>query len=247
MLNDKLLPLCCTAQLSFVMCLNTVLLVQTSSGNLQRTAVIQEVLDVLLCSVCRAHSFSFVPWSSFHRRKPKSNSRLKSDHFTALQATDQHNVTILCVITFIFSHVQQRRNFRRLGVASVSRCGALMMRVFNSPVKHDDSHTRSFFVWIVLSLFVQCTIGCADCHWITVGVSWYKILLKPAIERSTFVLFYYKICFPALTHSGRKMCVIWTEVFPVVAKFCEFAAVFCHNNVNIKRYKWRRCSATLSF
>lgn len=96
------------------MCLNTVLLVQTSSGNLQRTAVIQEVLDVLLCSVCRAHSFSFVPWSSFHRRKPKSNSRLKSGHFTALQATDQHNVTILCVITFIFSHVQQRRNFRRL-------------------------------------------------------------------------------------------------------------------------------------
>lgn len=207
MLNDKLLPLCCTAQLSFVIC---VLTQCYSCRRVQET--FREQLWFRKCLMCFCvlfveHTVSVL----FHDHHFIEGSRNQIQGWNLIISLPYklliNTMWQFYVLLLLFSLTCSRRNFRRLGVASVSRCGAVMMRVFNSPVKHDDSHTRSFFVWIVLSLFVQCTIGCADCHWITVGVSWYKILLKPAIERSTFVLFYYKICVFQHSHTLEEKCV----------------------------------------
>lgn len=204
MLNDKLLPLCCTAQLSFVIC---VLTQCYSCRRVQET--FREQLWFRKCLMCFCvlfveHTVSVL----FHDHHFIEGSRNQIQGWNLIISLPYklliNTMWQFYVLLLLFSLMCSRDATLD---DSVSRCGALMMRVFNSPVKHDDSHTRSFFVWIVLSLFVQCTIGCADCHWITVGVSWYKILLKPAIERSTFVLFYYKICVFQHSHTLEEKCV----------------------------------------
>lgn len=204
MLNDKLLPLCCTAQLSFVIC---VLTQCYSCRRVQET--FREQLWFRKCLMCFCvlfveHTVSVL----FHDHHFIEGSRNQIQGWNLIISLPYklliNTMWQFYVLLLLFSLACSRDATLD---DSVSRCGALMMRVFNSPVKHDDSHTRSFFVWIVLSLFVQCTIGCADCHWITVGVSWYKILLKPAIERSTFVLFYYKICVFQHSHTLEEKCV----------------------------------------
>lgn len=204
MLNDKLLPLCCTAQLSFVIC---VLTQCYSCRRVQET--FREQLWFRKCLMCFCvlfveHTVSVL----FHDHHFIEGSRNQIQGWNLIISLPYklliNTMWQFYVLLLLFSLTCSRDATLD---DSVSRCGALMMRVFNSPVKHDDSHTRSFFVWIVLSLFVQCTIGCADCHWITVVVSWYKILLKPAIERSTFVLFYYKICVFQHSHTLEEKCV----------------------------------------
>lgn len=204
MLNDKLLPLCCTAQLSFVIC---VLTQCYSCRRVQET--FREQLWFRKCLMCFCvlfveHTVSVL----FHDHHFIEGSRNQIQGWNLIISLPYklliNTMWQFYVLLLLFSLTCSRDATLD---DSVSRCGALMMRVFNSPVKHDDSHTRSFFVWIVLSLFVQCTIGYADCHWITVGVSWYKILLKPAIERSTFVLFYYKICVFQHSHTLEEKCV----------------------------------------
>lgn len=208
MLNDKLLPLCCTAQLSFVIC---VLTQCYSCRRVQET--FREQLWFRKCLMCFCvlfveHTVSVL----FHDHHFIEGSRNQIQGWNLIISLPYklliNTMWQFYVLLLLFSLTCSRDATLDDSVSLL--CHAVALSWWGFLILQWNMMTLTqghFFVWIVLSLFVQCTIGCADCHWITVGVSWYKILLKPAIERSTFVLFYYKICVFQHSHTLEEKCV----------------------------------------